>query len=367
MRPLDPPYTPEVDAVDEQRWYRILQEFDDANIQQTYAAGSVSCSRGNLSHLILKKNDEIVAAAQARITRIPLVNVGTATIQSGPLWRRGASKPDPEVFRQAVRALRNEYVCRRGLVLRLYPDLYSDDSPHFTSVLAEEGLPLSPNGAGNRTIVMDLGPSLDELHGGLGKNWKRNLKLANRGGLELIEGTSEDLFEAFLGIYKEMVSRKKFVSFADINKFRRMQVLLPENFKLIIMLARSDQGLCAGLICTAIGKSAAYLFGATSNAGLKSSGSYLLQWKLIEKLKERGFSTYDLDGIDPIENPGTYTYKKDLAGVNGRDVYLLGRFDSHPGPLSHAFVNLGDGLKALRRNGRELVAGFHFEGARAKG
>lgn len=367
MHRLDPSYASEVDTVEEQEWYQILQEFNDANIKQTYAAGVVACSRPNISHLILKKNGEIVAAAQARITRIPLLNVGAATIQAGPLWKRGCSEPDPEVFRQAVRALRTEYVCSRGLVLRLFPDLYSDAAPRFSSVLAEEGFSFAPRGARNRTIVMDLSPSLEELYGGLGKHWKRNLKRAHRGGLELIEGTTEDLFEAFLGIYREMVSRKKFVSFADINKFRQVQDHLPGNFKMIIMLARSAEGFCAGLVCTAIGKSATNLFRATSNSGMKSRGSHFLQWKLIEKLKESGFSTYDLDGIDPIRNPGTYNFKRGLSGKNGRDVSLLGRFDSHPGPVSHACVNLGDGLKAIRWNCRELVMGFRFASARAKG
>jgi hypothetical protein len=367
MHALGPGYTAEVDTVGEQEWYQVLQEFNDANINQTYAAGMVACSRRNISHLILKKNGEIVAAAQARITRIPLLNVGVATIQAGPLWKRGRGEPDQDVFRQAVRALRNEYVCTRGLVLRLFPDLYSEDAPCFSSALAEEDFSLAPRGTRNRTIVMDLSPSLDEIYEGLGRHWKRNLKAANRGSLELIEGTSEELFKEFDGIYREMVSRKKFVSFADLSKFRRVQAQLPENFKMIIMLARSEGCLCAGLICTAIGKSATYLFGATSNAGMKSRGSFLLHWKLIEKLKELGFSTYDLGGIDPIRNPGTYRFKGELGGVNGRDVYLLGRFDSHPGFLSYACVNLGDGLKAIPRNCRELAAGFPFASARAKG
>lgn len=368
MHRLNSGYTSEVDTVDEQEWYQILQEFNDANVHQTYAAAVVASSRRNISHLILRKNGEIVAAAQARITRIPLLNVGAATIQSGPLWKRGRCEPDPEVFRQAVRALRNEYVCARGLALRLFPDLYSDDdAPRFSSVLAQEGFSIAPKGARKRTIVMDLRPSLEELYGGLGRNWKKNLKATNKGRLELIEGTSVDLFDAFLGIYKEMVSRKKFVSFADINKFRQMQVRLPQDFKMIIMLGKSGDGLCAGLVCAAMGKSAINLFAATSNAGMKSRGSYFLQWKLIERLKEHGFALYDLDGIDPIRNPGTYKFKRDLGGVNGRDVYLLGRFDSHPGLLSYACVNLGETLKGIRRNCDEIVAGLRYASARVKG
>lgn len=367
MHKLGAGYAPEVDTVDEHAWYRILHEFDDASIYQTFAAGVASCNRRNLSHLILKKGGEIVAAAQARITRLPLIKVGTATIESGPLWKRNASETTPESLRQVVRALRNEYVCKRGLGLRLFPRIYNDDDPCLGIVLREEGFSLSPNAVCNKTIVMDLTPSLDQLYEGLGRNWKKNLKLANKGRLELIEGTGEDLFEAFLGIYKEMVSRKKFVSFADINKFRVVQTRLPENFKMIIMLAKSDEGLCAGLICPAMGKSAINLFGATSNIGKKSHGSYFLQWRLIEKLKELGISTYDLDGIDPVANPGTFKFKKDLGGANGREVYRLGRFDAHPGPVSCACVNLGDGIKAIQRNFKQFVGEFRLESTGAKG
>src|SRR5436189_1342 len=81
-----------------------------------------------------------------------------------------------------------------------------------------------------------------------------------------------------------------------------------------IMLCKSGDEHCAGLVCSAIGKTAIYLFGATSNAGMKSRGSYLLHWKLIEWLKQNRFSVYDLHGINPVRNPGTYKFKNDLAG-----------------------------------------------------
>ncbi|HXH47963.1 MAG TPA: peptidoglycan bridge formation glycyltransferase FemA/FemB family protein [Terriglobia bacterium] len=358
MHGLDPGYASEVDAVDEHEWYQILQKFNDANIYQTYAAGVVYCGRRNISHLILKKNGEVVAAAQAKILKLPWVNVGTATIQSGPLLRIGSNEPDLETFRRAVRALRNEYVCKRGLVLRILPDFYSDDPACFSAILAEEGFSLIPRDVRCRTILMDLRPSLEEIYGGIAKSWRRNLKRANARALEVIEGTSEGLFKEFLGIYEETVSRKKFVSFADINKFRQVQARLPENLKMIILLARSEEGLCAGLVCTAIGNSATPLFAATSNAGMASRGSYLLHWSLIKKLKERGFSTYDLGGIDPTGNPGTYRFKNELGGRNGRDVYTLGCFDAHSGGLSYACVNLADGLKTIGRNFKELVGGF---------
>ena len=92
MRALDRGYTSSVDTVDEATWYRILGDFDDANIFQTWAYGVVTSGRRNLSHLLLKEAGNIVSVAQARIVRVPLTHVGIAYIRWGPLWRRRLGK-----------------------------------------------------------------------------------------------------------------------------------------------------------------------------------------------------------------------------------------------------------------------------------
>src|SRR2546425_6309945 len=180
MRELGAGYTSEVDTVDEQRWCQILQEFDDANIYQTWSYAAVLSGRSNSSHLILRENNNIVAAAQARIAKLSIINVGVAYIRWGPLWRRSATKANLDTFRQAVRALRNEFVWKRGLVLRLLPILFDDDSPCFSAILAEEGFSSVGKESYSRTILMDLVPPLEDLREGMGAMAKRNLKLAER-------------------------------------------------------------------------------------------------------------------------------------------------------------------------------------------
>lgn len=349
MKSLNPNFSVEIDSVDEQGWYQILREFDDASIFQTWACGVVACGRRNMSHLVVRRNGEVVAAAQAKIVKVPLLNVGVAYIQWGPMWQPRESSKDVEIFRQVLRALRNEYVCKRGLVLRLFPHLFDHDNPSIAQALAEEGFSLPGRDRRRRTILMDLKPDLKALQEGMRQHWKRQLKVALRKGLVVEKGTSEYFFESFLGIYGEMVSRKGFSPGADVEEFRRMQPLLPEDFKMKVLLCRSNGDVCAGLIGSAIGNSAIYLFGATSNAGMKSNGSYLLQWTLIEELKQQGISVYNLNGINPETNPGTYRFKQELSGDNGKDVYNLGQFDSHAGMLGHSCVEFGDKLRSTRR------------------
>lgn len=345
VRALDPGYTAEVDTVDEQAWSTFLQTFDDANIYQTWPYAAVVSGQHKMSHLILRKDGRVVAIAQVRIARLPVIPAGIAYVLWGPLWKLAGEKPSSAIFRQALRALRNEFACKLGLVLRLYPLLFDKDSSEFGAILTDEGFASVASDTRSRTILMDLSPSIDELRDGMMAHWKRELKVAERNGLEIVEGTDEELFDTFIKMYREMVSRKGFIEPNDINQFRLIQTLLPEPLKMRVMLCRSGQLVCAGVICSVIGNTAVYLFGATSNAGMKSRGSYALQWRFIEELKRRGTSFYDLNGINPVKNPGTYKFKNDLAGRNALDVSFIGRFESRGSFGSEMFVWGGEALR----------------------
>jgi len=348
MRELGVGYASEVDTVDERTWCQTLQDFDDANIFQTWAYDAVRYGRGSISHLLLRRSDEIAAIAQARIIKLPFLDVGIAYVRWGPLWRRRDAEIHAETFRQAIRALRNEYVGRRRLVVRLFPLLFDDRSGRFASILKEEGFSWLGKEERDRTLLIDLSLPLPDLRQGLRPHWRRQLKLAERSGLEIVEGAEDQLFEMFSRIYGEMEARKRFVKPDNFDQLRAIQRVLPEEFKMKVLLCRSGDTLCAGLIYSAIGKTGVYLFGATSNSGMTSRGSYLLHWKLIERLKgEQRCTVYDLNGINPLKNPGTYRFKNDLCGSNGQDVYFLGRFDSYPNVLSYSCVASADMLRTM--------------------
>jgi len=350
MRVLGEGYSAEVDAIEEKAWYQLLERFEDANIYQTWAYGLVRSGRQNISHLVLKYEGGVVAVAQCRIEQLPGVGAGIAYVMWGPVWRPRGAQPESEIFRQAIRALRNEYAGRRGLLVRIYPILFEDESAGFLTILEDEGFGRGSGKGQARTILMDLTPSLDEIRKSLRPHWQRELKVSEKQKVEVLDGVEDELFEMFIGAYKEMVARKKFREPNDIREFREIQQRLPAEFKMKILLCKSSDGVCAGLIASRLGGTAIYLFGATSTIGMKTRGSYLLQWKLIEWLKGNGASRYDLNGINPGANPGTYKFKSDLAGENGRDVCFLGRFESCESMVSLACVNIGEKLRAIGRS-----------------
>lgn len=358
-RPLAAGYSLEVDTADEQMWCQLMEEFDDANIYQTWPYAAVVGGRHNMSHLVLKLDGRVIAIAQVRIKELPIISLGIAYVQWGPMWRRTSTEVNAEIFRQALRALRNEFTCKRGLTLRIFPMAFEEDTHPYSTILVDEGFSPLGTDARGRTILMDLERPLAELREGMSSHWKRELKVAEKNGLELIAGSSEDLFENFIDMYKEMVSRKKFVEPNDIQQFKKIQMQLPETFKMRILLCRSSAELCAGAIYSVGGNSAIYLFGATSNGGMKSRGSYFLQWKIVETLKEQGVAVYNLNGVNPVKNPGTYKFKNDLAGKHGRDVFYVGRFDAHAGWITQACVESSDALRTAWRQLRQLIRSGH--------
>ena len=334
-------YSYEVDTVDKEHWYHIIKDFADANIYQTWAYDEVRCGQTNLSHIILKKNNLVVAVAQARIVKFPFLNIGIAYVRWGPIWKSTLSKANVEVFSQAIRALRNEYACKRGLLLRIYPLLYNDCPEPFLDLMKGEGFNLLKSKQPDRTLAIDLNNSLDTLRNGLKQKWRNQLNAAERNGLEIINGHHVELFATFENIYQKMVERKNFIGAGSINVFRLIQNKLPDDFKLRVFLCLYKGEPCAGAICSSIGKTGIYLFGATNETALKNKASYLIQWKIVEFLKNQGCNYYDLHGINPENNPGTYIFKAGLCGSNGRDIRFLGYFDSWTNPVSRFFVRFG--------------------------
>jgi lipid II:glycine glycyltransferase (peptidoglycan interpeptide bridge formation enzyme) len=349
MANLNTTYSAEVDKVNIDSWYQILKQFADANIYQMWDYGATVYGEENLSHLALKKNGIVVAAAQVRIMKIPVVNKKIAYVRWGPIWQKVETERDYEVFSQAVRALRNEYVTQRGYILRIRPHLYNDEEHIFRPLLKKEKFKFIHFAITNRTLIKDVKPELDELRSGLKKNWRRHLKKSEKAGLEIVEGTSDELFSDFINIYDELIAIKNFARPNDINEFRLIQKRLPKDLKMNIILCRENEELCAGIICSSIGKTGISLFRATNSLGRKNNGVYLTHWHALKWFKQMQCNSYDLNGINPKTNPGTYDYKAGFCGENGKDVFYLGPVDSYRNFMTGVLANLMDILFQIKR------------------
>lgn len=184
---------------------------------------------------------------------------------------------------------------------------------------------------------MDLTPEMPYLMKQMDAKWRNQLRQAMKNPLMITEGTSDEMFETFMALSSEMLQRKKFTPGVEFDSFRKIQKDLPPERKMRIFICEVSGKPLAVAICSAHGDTGIYMLGATGNQGREFKGANLLQWKIIEWLKENGFRWYDLGGINPAMNPGVHHFK---GGLGGKDVYHLGQYDYCENPILHTMVRL---------------------------
>jgi hypothetical protein len=358
---LEPGYGAEVDSVDKESWESLLRGFDDANIYQTWSYEAVISGEKKVSRLVLKKGGVVTALAQVRLVKVPFTPFGAAHIRGGPVWRRKGERPSMEIFRQALRALRNEYACKRRLVVRILPSLFNHQAGTFDPILEEEGFDRLSLEPADRTLLIRLDKDVDQLRRGLDQKWRNRLNYAERQNLDVMEGDEDLLFSDFIDIYDEMHARKRFVKTSDVRQFREMQEILPTPLRMRVSMAYYGKNPAAGLICSPIGDTGVCLFAATANAGLNSQASYLLQWRTLCWLREKGVKWYDLNGISPQANPGTYRFKAGLCGKNGADLRHLGTYVSHENAIASKVIWLANVTRNQYRKSRRIVTSLVYQ------
>jgi lipid II:glycine glycyltransferase (peptidoglycan interpeptide bridge formation enzyme) len=329
-------------------WDEALTRFNDGIVYQSWAYAAARWGTKGLSTVSLFRNGIPASAALVRLIRLPFALGGIAYIGWGPVWQTDATSNDIENLRRAIRALRQEYAVRRRLFLRVVPNIYVTTEHPARQVFLDEGFVYHRRH--EETIFLDLSPSSDNLRAQLRKSWRQGLVKAEKAGLEVARGTAVELFDEALVIYRQMHSRKKFAEFVDKDQFRAMQIALPERLKMQIILVRDAGEPVAALAWSAIGDTGLPLLAATGDRALRNGAANLMWWQMIQWLKQNGTRFCDLGGIDPVQNPGGFTFKTGIAGEAGRRVFSLGEFVCCTNPISRLAATGGIAVRnQLRR------------------
>jgi hypothetical protein len=345
-----PEYQTEIDNVTETDWAGLLDRFEDANIYQTWSYGAVRWGAKNLSHLILKRDGEVVAIAQLRIVRPTKFKLGIAYLRWGPIFHLKTHSLDLAIAKAIALALREEYVTKRSLYLEILPNAFSETprAVAFQSAFQEFDHRAGISQGKYRTFVLDLSPSVEDLRKKLEKKWRNQLNAAERNDLRIVEGDGVEEYDIFRGLYDQMWERKQFETSVSIAEFRQIQEQLPKDQRMRILICMHGEKPVAGLVCSEMGDTCIYLLGATNEEGRNLKAAYPLHWAMIRSLKDNQTRYYDLGGINPETNPGVYHFK---CGFSGADVTHVSPFIACDSKLSAAFVKLGQ----VARDGRRRI------------
>ena len=149
--------------------------------------------------------------------------------------------------------------------------------------------------------------TLDDVFAGFNQLWRRNIRKAQKAGVEVTQGTRDDLAE-FHTVYVETAARDHF-SPRPLSYFQRMwDGLNSVEPRLSLYCAHADGHLAAGTIMIRVGQHAWYSYGASTTADRDVRPSNALQWRMISDAHAAGCSIYDLRGISDTLDPANHLY-----------------------------------------------------------
>jgi 2-polyprenyl-6-methoxyphenol hydroxylase-like FAD-dependent oxidoreductase/lipid II:glycine glycyltransferase (peptidoglycan interpeptide bridge formation enzyme) len=336
----------EAGSASPKEWAVILQKFCDANLYQTWPYSSARWGGKRLGHVILRRRNELVAAAQVIVMKVPLSPVGLAYVKWGPLWQARGQAALASTLRDMLISLRGIYVRQERMLLRVTPWEFENDEQR--AVIREAGFKENLAAERLRTAALDLSHSMEQLRASLSRHWRHNLNLAEKNELEVGEGFTDDLMNDFLALYKDMRRRKGKTKIPPLDYLPQVQRQLPEGLKLRITICRHAGVPVAGLVVSAMGSKAFAVAAASGTSGMDLRGSYLVQWRMIRWLKDHNIRWYDLARINEKTHPGTTQFKLGLSGKLGSTVEYLGEFQVCESRASHLLVRAAEGLRSTR-------------------
>ena len=173
------------------------------------------------------------------------------------------------------------------------------------------------------------GRTEEELLKGFNQLWRRNVKKADKAGVEVSLGTEADLAD-FHRLYLETAERDHFTG-RPLAYFQRMWTAMraEDENRIRLYLARHEGDLVAATTLVQVGRHAWYSYGASSTAKREVRGSNAVQWRMLRDAAAAGAEVYDLRGITDTlseDDPhcGLIQFK---LGTGGEAVEYLGEWD----------------------------------------
>jgi len=167
-----------------------------------------------------------------------------------------------------------------------------------------------------RTIWIDLALGLDALSKKLDSQWRYGTRHALREGVIIRTTTAANDVSAFFNLCNSLSASKGFsLPGSEALMLELIHSALPNGAVSMKLYVGEVNGVIAGgALIARSGTHLHYLWGASDRRFSKYRVSEAVQWQVIEDGVTAGMTRYDLEGIDPIGNPGVYEFKRKMGG-----------------------------------------------------
>jgi peptidoglycan pentaglycine glycine transferase (the first glycine) len=325
------------EPLDSKTWNSFVAASPTGHLLQSWQWGQLKAAFGwQAVRVGVEDGGRLVAGAQvlfrSLLPSFPCLSV--AYVPKGPILDLG----DQEVCEALLSAIHRLARQKRAVLLKIEPEM--PHSPAIVRALQAWGFCPSPQAIQPRsTIHIDLPADLDDILAAMKSKTRYNVRLAERKGVLVREGTADDL-PAFYRLTELTGRRDGFAVHSQEYYETAYRLFVPPGLARLFLAAYHDE-VIAGLMAFAFGQRAWYLYGASSDRERNLMPNHLLQWQAIRWARERGCLTYDLWGIpDKVgEEPekynrtvtdrqgglwGVYRFKQ---GFGGQVVRYVGAYD----------------------------------------
>lgn len=316
-------------------WDSFVATHAQGHLLQSSPWGTLKSRFGWQPLRVAVANQHGALVAGAQMLRRTAYGASLCYVPRGPLLS-GDEQADEALLATLLRLARRQ----RAVLLRIEPNL-AEAAPGAAALhtwLQLRGFvvatPLQPQSS----IHTALAGGEEQLLAALSKGHRADIRRAERGGVTVRVGASDDDLRAFYAIMTATGKRADF-ALHSLDYYRQAWQLLgaaePAGGSLLLLAAQDGTTIAAFLVL-AWGQEACYLYSGSNEAGLKSGANHLLQWHALRWAMARGCTRYDLWGVpdqfgqmaqapaeeraaleaqaktDPLY--GVYRFKKGFAG-----------------------------------------------------
>ena len=269
-------------------WDSWVTSCANGNVLQAYEWGEFKSEFGwRPLRLWACEGDTLYGGAQLLIRQLPIGKV--VYVPRGPLL----SSDRPEAMAKTIEAIHQVSRKQGAFFAKIEPPFANSES--LAKQLSALGLRQSDELQPRSTLVVDLRPDLRTISARLNIKTRYNIGLAGRKGVTVSEGTEADL-PTFYRLLQETCWRRQF-SIHSLDYYRKVWQRLEARGMAQLLLASHQSDVLAAAMIFVFGKSAYYMYGASTSRGRNLKPAELLQWEAMKWAKSEGCLEYDLWGI----------------------------------------------------------------------
>lgn len=280
---------------------------------------------------------DITGGAQILFRPLPVIGKTLAYVPMGPYI---TTQADPAAVWDAIHQFARE---RSAAFIKWEPGLFVDAKPPDPAQFGFR--PSQQTIQPPRTILIDIRAGDETILGRMNQGTRRKIRQSQKSGIRYYAASRDDV-SRFNALMQGTGSRNAFGVHAPEYYAMAYDLFVPGGDAALI-LADHDGDLLAAVMVFALGDTAWYFYGASSDAKRNLMASYGVQWEAIQWARRRGCVYYDLWGIPDADEAeleaqfqersdglwGVYGFKR---GWGGQVIRAAGAWDQVYNPLIYA-------------------------------